>query len=86
MSLEQASGRRTDHKVRAGRAIARELQVDLALPALRTAEPGTVMLARKIKDWPNRNNTARIKLPMRHIVMTFDMINVYRLGNAVMLI
>ena len=44
------------------------------------------MLTLEIKDWPNRHNVARIDFSMRHIVMTFDMIKVYRFGNAVVLI
>jgi len=44
------------------------------------------MVARKIKDWPDRDNAARINFRVRHIVMTFDMIKVYRFGNAVVLI
>jgi hypothetical protein len=44
------------------------------------------MFSSKIKDWANGNNATRINLVMRHVVMALDVIEVHRLGNAIVLI
>jgi hypothetical protein len=44
------------------------------------------MLSSEIKDWAHWNNTTRINRPMRDVVMPLDVIEVHRLGNAIMLI
>jgi hypothetical protein len=44
------------------------------------------MFSSEIKDWANGNNATRINLPVRHVVMALDMIEVHRLGNAIMLV
>src|SRR2546421_1742 len=50
------------------------------------AEPGPSMFPSEIKDWANGNNAARINLLVRHVVMPLDVIEVHRLGNAIMLV
>ncbi len=54
--------------------------------ALPSAEPGTSMFPSEIKDWANGNNATRINPLMRHVVMPLDVIEVHRLGNAIMLV
>ena len=54
--------------------------------ALPSAEPGPSMFPSEIKDWANGNNAARINLLVRHVVMPLDVIEVHRLGNAIMLV
>jgi hypothetical protein len=44
------------------------------------------MFSSEIKDWPDWNNTTRINRPMRHVVMPLDVIEIHRLGNAIMLV
>src|SRR5439155_26390994 len=54
--------------------------------ALSSTEPGPSMFSGQIKDWANGNNAARINLLVRHVVMPLDVIEVHRLGNAIMLV
>ena len=54
--------------------------------ALPSTEPGTSMFSSEIKDWANGNNTTRINHLMCHVVMPLDVIEVHRLGNAIMLV
>ena len=56
---------------------------DARLPSI---EPAPSMLPSEIKDWPNWNNTTRINRPMCHVVMPLDVIEIHRLGNAIMLV
>ena len=44
------------------------------------------MLSSEIKDWADWNNATRINLPMRHVIMPLDVIEIHRLGNAIMLV
>jgi hypothetical protein len=53
--------------------------------ALPSIEPGPSMFSSEIKDWADWNNTTRINRPMRHVVMPLDVIEIHRLGNAIIL-
>ena len=44
------------------------------------------MLSSEIKDGTDWNNATRINRPMCHVVMPLDVIEVHRLGNAIMLL
>jgi hypothetical protein len=44
------------------------------------------MFPSEIKNWANGNNATRINHLMRHVVMPLDVIEVHRLGNAIMLV
>jgi hypothetical protein len=44
------------------------------------------MLPSEIKDWADWNNATGINLLMRHVVMPLDVIEIHRLGNAIMLV
>jgi len=54
--------------------------------ALPSIEPGSSMLSSEIKDGTDWNNATRINRPMCHVVMPLDVIEIHRLGNAIMLV
>ena len=61
-------------------------QPDWRWHQLSSPNPATSMFPREIKNWANGNNSTRINLLMRHVIMALDVIEIHCLGNAIMLV
>ena len=56
------------------------------VPLIASGKSRAPMLSSKIKNRPDGYNPNRINLLMRHVVVTLDVIEVHRFGDAIMLV